>query len=106
MVRLWRVKRGTGNYGQHRDNLNSSRLTPTHIMRAHTANVLCVAASRVWSLAVSGSEDGSAVLWDLNRGVYVRSIWHGSGADAAVHLVSINESTVSDIPQGPCLDSS
>lgn len=66
------------------------QIVPTHMMRGHTARVVCVAASRNWSLAVSGSADGSAIIWDLNRGVYVRSIWHGD--NATVHLVSVNES--------------
>lgn len=53
---------------------------------------------------MSGARDGSAAVWDLNRGVYVRSIWHeeegaGAGMDG-VHLVAINESTVS---APPCL---
>jgi len=68
-------------------------LALSHIMRVHTDEVICVTASRAWSLVVSGSKDGSAALWDLNRGGYVRSIWHGDGGDWAVHLVAINEST-------------
>lgn len=65
-------------------------------MRIHTDEVSCVTASRTWSVAISGSKDGSAALWDLNRGVYIRSIWHGDqGEMTAVNLVAINESTVS-----------
>lgn len=80
----------------------------SHIMRVHTAKVLCVTASRSWSVVVSGSADGSAAIWDLNKGVYVRSIWHKDEAEPSggagnsesermhgVHLVAINESTVS-----------
>ena len=63
-------------------------------MRSHSAPVVCVAATRTWSIVVSGSKDGSAVLWDLNRGTYVRSIWHGHGPNHMVHLVAIHESTV------------
>ena len=48
---------------------------------------------------ISGSSDGSAILWDLNRGTYVRSIWHDDGTvpreSSAVNFVAINESTVS-----------
>ncbi|KAG5653219.1 hypothetical protein H0H81_001696 [Sphagnurus paluster] len=63
-------------------------------MRIHTDEVTCVTASRTWSLVISGSKDGSAVLWDLNKGIYVRSIWHGEGGEStAVNLVAINEST-------------
>jgi WD40 repeat protein len=89
IVRLWRISRGS----QSRDGF--VRLALSHIMRVHTSEVVCVTASRPWSLIVSGSKDGSAALWDLNRGVYVRSIWHGDGEDSAVHLVAVNESTVS-----------
>lgn len=68
-------------------------------MRIHTDEVTCVVASRTWSLVVSGSKDGSAALWDLNRGVYVRSIWHGTPeVPDPVDLVTINESTVSTKP--------
>jgi WD40 repeat protein len=64
------------------------------MMRVHRDSILCVAASRPWSIIVSGSKDGSAVLWDLNRAVYMRSIWHGEGDTDGVHLATINESTV------------
>ncbi|KAH9846387.1 beach-domain-containing protein [Lenzites betulinus] len=87
MVRLWHVVR----VGQSRDQPMTLQLT--HQMRGHTARVSCVAASRAWSIIVSGSKDGSAALWDLNNGVYTRSIWHGSGETNEVHLVAINEST-------------
>ena len=63
-------------------------------MRVHRDTIICVAASRSWSVIVSGSKDGSAALWDLNRAVYMRSIWHGEGDAVGVHLVAVNESTV------------
>lgn len=73
-------------------------LTLVHLLRKHGAPVTCLHVSRAWSVVISGSLDGSAILWDLNRGLYVRSIWHAGGdsltEDAAVHLVAINESTV------------
>ncbi|KAF7319617.1 hypothetical protein HMN09_00302100 [Mycena chlorophos] len=35
-----------------------------------------------------------AAIWDLNCGIYIRSIWHGEAGDTgAVNLVAINEST-------------
>jgi WD40 repeat protein len=96
-VRLWKMMRGfqngSGNAGVSKDGF--LHVTLSHIMRVHTEEVLCVMASRAWSVVVSGSKDGSAALWDLNRGVYVRSIWHGNGGElTAVRLVAINESTV------------
>ncbi|KAI0360774.1 beach-domain-containing protein [Trametes cingulata] len=87
MVRLWRIARND----RHRDQPVALQLT--HLMRGHTARISCVTASRAWSVIVSGSKDGSAALWDLNRGVYIRSIWHGSGAAHEVHLTAVNEST-------------
>lgn len=88
-VRLWKLQRGSGHL--HRQAPLSATLT--HIMRSHTEEVLCVTASRAWSIVVSGSKDGSAVFWDLNRGTYVRSIWHGPGDDTDVFLAAVNEST-------------
>ena len=73
-------------------------LTLVHLLRKHTAPIISLHVSRAWSVVISGSLDGSAILWDLNRGLYVRSIWHAgvdcSIEDAAVHIVAINESTV------------
>ncbi|KAL4252230.1 hypothetical protein ABKN59_005526 [Abortiporus biennis] len=92
-VRLWKVARGAGVSSTPRYGDPPLRLVMTHLMRSHSASVVCVAASRTWSLVVSGSKDGSTALWDLNRGVYVRSIWHSHSADSPVHLVAINEST-------------
>ncbi|KAF7319622.1 hypothetical protein HMN09_00302600 [Mycena chlorophos] len=70
------------------------RLSLSHIMRIHTHDVVAVTASRPWAIALSGSRDGSAAIWDLNRGIYIRSIWHGEACDmGAVNLVAINEST-------------
>lgn len=79
-VRLWRLT--------HREQTNFSLL---YILTGHKESVMCVAASRAWSLIVSGGEDGCAMLWELNRAQYVRAIDHG----APVHLAAINESTVS-----------
>ncbi|KAF8652783.1 hypothetical protein AX16_004175 [Volvariella volvacea WC 439] len=88
-VRLWKIIRGNTGHAH-----NSIRLHLSHIMRVHTDEVTCIATSRTWSIIVSGSKDGSAAIWDLNRGVYVRSIWHGTPEQPdPVTLVAINEST-------------
>lgn len=91
-VRLWKVVR----YGP----LRPPELSLSHILRNHTAEVTCIHASRQWSLIVSGSRDGSVAFWDINRGVYIRSIWHGENADEgdAIALVAVNESAVSTLP--------
>ncbi|EKM53226.1 uncharacterized protein PHACADRAFT_210920 [Phanerochaete carnosa HHB-10118-sp] len=88
-VRLWKLSRASPGGHKSEPPLN---VNLTHIMRGHSAPVSCIAASRAWSLVVSGSRDGSAGLWDLNRGIHVRSIWHGEGPAHAVHLAAIQES--------------
>ena len=87
-VRLWKLVRSYG---------VPPRVTVSHVMRGHKDSVTCVAASRTWSIVVSGSKDGSAIVWDLNRGTYVASIWHGDDEQHEVHLVAINDSTVCPI---------
>ena len=93
MVRQWSITRRDG----------ATKVTQTHLLRAHSGVVLCVATCRSWSLIVSGSEDGTVALWDLNRSVYVRSIRHEINAAKggignkgnAVYAVAVNASTVS-----------
>ncbi|KAI9451783.1 beach-domain-containing protein [Russula earlei] len=86
IVRVWRITRS--NSGQGVPSISLSNM-----MRVHRDVILCVAASRAWSVIVSGSKDGSAALWDLNKAVYMRSIWHGERGTVGVHLAAINEST-------------
>ncbi|KAG2063490.1 hypothetical protein BDR04DRAFT_1037804, partial [Suillus decipiens] len=59
-----------------------------------TQRVACVATSRTWSVMVSGSEDECVIVWDLNKGFYRHSIWHGNEClRAEVYLSAINKST-------------
>lgn len=100
IVRVWRVNQGqaapssfVGASGRSRRHA-SSTLSMTHLLRGHTQRVACIATSRTWSVIVSGSGDGSAIVWDLNRGSYRHSIWHGNEIlRAEVYLSAINEST-------------
>ncbi|KIJ16201.1 hypothetical protein PAXINDRAFT_76049 [Paxillus involutus ATCC 200175] len=105
IVRLWRLSHApipttspfVGSTTARPRKGQEPSLSLVHFLRKHCGPVICVEASRAWSITVSGSSDGSAILWDLNRGLYVRSIWHAGGdgpiENSAVHLVSINEST-------------
>ena len=45
---------------------------PTHVLRGHSAAVLCVALSSVLRVAASGSHDGTAALYTLRDGRRVR----------------------------------
>jgi WD40 repeat protein len=81
IVVLWKIFRASS---------NGTRLRVTHLMRGHSNRVTCIAASRAWSLVVSGGEDCSAILWDLNRATYVRSLWHErSVTSCAIHEISV-----------------
>ncbi|KAG8936117.1 hypothetical protein FRC02_004435 [Tulasnella sp. 418] len=66
MVRIWKIFRQA----------STTRVVQTSLMRGHAASVCCIAVSQAWSLIVSGSQDGTGALWDLNRAQYIRSIRH------------------------------
>ncbi|KAF8696543.1 Beach protein, partial [Rhizoctonia solani] len=85
-VNMWRIHRSG----------HIAKLSCTRQMQAHTDNVLCVAASKAWSIVVSGSEDethhshrGLAAVWDLKRGVHVWTVLH----ETPVSLCTVMEST-------------
>ncbi|XP_034250095.1 lysosomal-trafficking regulator isoform X2 [Thrips palmi] len=58
----------------------------------HTSAILKIHLSRSFSIAVSASQDQTAIIWDLNSLSYVRTIHLGS----SVSLVSVSE-TLGDI---------
>nr|CDI54599.1 related to WD repeat and FYVE domain-containing protein 3 [Melanopsichium pennsylvanicum 4] len=78
MVSLWELDGG------------KREVTLSKLLRGHDDAVLCVAASSAWSVVVTGSKDRTAIVWDLNRGTYVRTL---RGHDSGVHLVAIDERT-------------
>ncbi|GAC92926.1 hypothetical protein PHSY_000485 [Pseudozyma hubeiensis SY62] len=65
-------------------------VTLSTLLRGHDDAVLCVAASSAWSVVLTGSKDRTAIVWDLNRGTYVRSL---RGHDSGIQLVVIDEKT-------------
>jgi WD40 repeat protein len=60
------------------------------MLYGHTDAVTCLAASPDWSIAVSGSRDRTAIIWDLSRYCYVKHLAAHVGPIAAV---TINELT-------------
>lgn len=50
-------------------------LTFLYSCRGHTDAILALEHSHAWSLAVSGSQDRTAIIWD-NQGNYVKSLVH------------------------------
>lgn len=58
----------------------------------HIEAVTCLAASSAYNIVVSGSRDGTAIVWDLSRCLFVRQLTGHTGPIAAV---TINDLTVS-----------
>ncbi|CAO1635423.1 unnamed protein product [Sympodiomycopsis kandeliae] len=57
-------------------------------LRGHSEQVTCLASSQNWRVAVSGSDDGTAIVWDINRATMVRTL---RGHAAAVQHVAIDD---------------
>ncbi|XP_043641336.1 WD repeat and FYVE domain-containing protein 3 [Drosophila teissieri] len=69
---------------------NRKSLAVKHSLHGHTDAVTCLAASAAYNVIVSGSRDGTAIVWDMTRFTFVRQLRGHAGVVAAV---SINELT-------------
>ena len=58
-----------------------AHLEPSHVLRGHSAAVLCVALSSSLRLAASGSRDGTTALYTLRDGKRVRALREPGGAE-------------------------
>ncbi|KAF9437108.1 hypothetical protein BGZ76_001981 [Entomortierella beljakovae] len=79
VVCIWRIAQG-----------RSFELKLMKCLRGHRETVHTVAISVAYSIIVSGSEDKSCIVWDLNRLEYVRQL--GKHEDG-VRVVAINDAT-------------
>ena len=52
----------------------------------HTDAVTCLAADTSWGVAVSGSRDTTAIIWDLSRWTYIKQLPGHAGPVAAVSI--------------------
>lgn len=59
-------------------------LTVKHSLHGHTDAVTCLAASPAYNVIVSGSRDGTAIVWDMSRFTFVRQLRDHVGLVAAV----------------------
>lgn len=59
----------------------------------HLGSITCLALSRAFSVLVSGSEDRTCIVWDINRLRYVRQLPRSTGHDAPIASIAINDST-------------
>nr|ODN91829.1 hypothetical protein L203_01081 [Cryptococcus depauperatus CBS 7841] len=84
VIMAWRLTiRGTGH---RRGDVTMQREAS---LRGHTHRVTCLCANTSWSLLVSGSEGGKAMVWDTNRLRYIRTLQ--TGRDEQIHFCTINE---------------
>ncbi|ODN93441.1 hypothetical protein L198_05306 [Cryptococcus wingfieldii CBS 7118] len=58
-------------------------------LRGHPARVTCLTSNKSWSFLVSGSEDGTAVVWDTNRLRYTRTLC--TGKDEPIEFCATDE---------------
>ncbi|XP_071440474.1 lysosomal-trafficking regulator isoform X2 [Hetaerina americana] len=75
---------------------------PPVTLQGHSAGILSLCINRNFSIVVTASQDGTAIIWDLNNLTYVRSI---SSLSSPITLVSVSETladiaTVSDSASG------
>lgn len=68
--------------------MGSERPYAAHVLRGHSAPLLCVALSSVMRLAASGSRDGTAALYTLCDGVLVVRIHEPAGSSVEQVLLS------------------
>lgn len=59
-------------------------LTVKHSLHGHIDAVTCLAASTPYNMIVSGSRDGTAIVWDMSRFTFVRQLSDHVGLVAAV----------------------
>ncbi|KAG9303640.1 hypothetical protein G9A89_018537 [Geosiphon pyriformis] len=59
-------------------------------LRGHSAKINCLTTSRSYSVIVSGSDDKTSIIWDLNRMKYVRQL---EGHEGPIQFVAINDTT-------------
>ncbi len=61
-------------------------LSVKHSLHGHTDAVTCLAASPAYNIIVSGSRDGTAIVWDMSRYIFVRQLREHVGLVAAVAI--------------------
>lgn len=59
----------------------------------HLGPITCLTLSRAFSVLVSGSEDRTCIVWDVNRLSYVRQLPRFLGHEAAISALAINDVT-------------
>ncbi|KAI9471034.1 MAG: WD40-repeat-containing domain protein [Benjaminiella poitrasii] len=79
LVCIWEVK-----------DEKSTDFVLSECLKGHTSTITSIAVSRSYRILVTGSEDKTAIIWDLNRKQYVRSL---IGHESGVQSIHINDTT-------------
>ncbi|KAI7902411.1 WD40-repeat-containing domain protein [Cokeromyces recurvatus] len=79
LVCIWKVKDG-----------KDTDFILSECLKGHNSVITSIAASRSYSVLVTGSADKTAIIWDLNRKQYIRSL---AGHENGVQSIDINETT-------------
>ncbi|KAG6445369.1 hypothetical protein O3G_MSEX003892 [Manduca sexta] len=71
------------------------RLAVKVCLYGHEEAVTCLAASPAYNLVVSGSRDGQAIVWDVERGTFVRQLvpTHKYGPPPPISALAIDDLT-------------
>ncbi|XP_031487394.1 protein SPIRRIG-like isoform X2 [Nymphaea colorata] len=78
IVSVWQIVRD-GNHGQRQLQLKKT-------LCAHTAKITCLFVSQPYTLIVSGSEDCTVLLWDLNGLLFVKQLPEFPAPVSAVYV--------------------
>lgn len=87
VLTIWRVKHMNATGWS-----DTSRFVPEVKLRGHQAPVIHMTASQPWSVLISASEDGSAIVWDMNRLKFLRRLV--VSPEEVVRATAIDDSTV------------
>jgi WD40 repeat protein len=96
VIELWRVHL-SANFYLH----EGSKFSLETTLRTHELKVNEITASEAWSLLVSCSDDGTAVVWDMNRTRYLHTL--RVEPREPVLFAAINEANVSSVGSARCV---
>eukprot|EP00051_Salpingoeca_urceolata_P023614 m.403899 g.403899 ORF g.403899 m.403899 type:complete len:3205 (-) comp20124_c0_seq3:182-9796(-) len=71
------------------------------LLRSHSGGVRCLASSSPFSVLLSGSEDCTAIIWDMNSLSYVRTL---DQHESQVAHIAISDSTSDIVTACDCFD--
>ncbi|WWC96475.1 hypothetical protein V866_003343 [Kwoniella sp. B9012] len=84
VLTAWRLNIKSGGYRR-----GDATLQREATLRGHVGKITCLAANTSWSLLVSGSENGNAMVWDTNRLRYTRTLQ--TGMKEPIKYCAVNE---------------